>query len=178
MPDDVKLCVEILDKAIKFEETGVAFFKERAEAAPSQLERNLFQSLAKDEIGHRAHLMRMRDDLLRTNDVAASLVPEEDHEHRSAREIFEQAMAAVTDPYQAGNDELEIIKGAMEVERKGHAMYTAAVEKVASPQAKTIFRHLAQEEQEHYRLLKNTHDYLADPADWHGFDEQPMLDGG
>jgi rubrerythrin len=122
--------------------------------------------------------MRMKEDLLRTHDVAVSLVTEEDPAHRSAREIFESAMAEVTDPYQADNDELEIIKGAMAVERKGHAMYTAAMERVESEQAKQLFRHLADEEQEHYRLLKNTHDYLADPAGWHGFDEQSMLDGG
>ena len=60
---------EILDKAIKFEETGMAFFKERAGSAPSQLERNLFTSLAKDEAGHKAHLVKMREDVLRENSL-------------------------------------------------------------------------------------------------------------
>jgi len=177
MTAEVKLCVEILDKAIDFEETGIAFFKERAENAPSQLERNLFQSLATDEAGHRAHLMKMKEDLLRTENPEA-MAPDAESEHRSAREVFEAAMAEVTDPYQADDEQLEIIKGAMEVERKGHAMYSAAVAEVESERAKSIFQHLAEEEQHHFALLKNTHDYLADPESWHGFDEGSMLDGG
>ena len=49
MSDKVKLCVEILEKAIVFEEEGMAFSQERARNAPSTLGRNLFNSLAKDE---------------------------------------------------------------------------------------------------------------------------------
>mgnify|MGYP001817861535 CR=1 FL=1 len=52
MNDDVRRCVEILEKAIAFEEEGMAFFQDRAEIAPSTLERILFNSLAKDEAGH------------------------------------------------------------------------------------------------------------------------------
>jgi rubrerythrin len=177
MTDEVKLCVEILDEAIRFEETGMAFFRERATQAPSDFERRLFQSLAKDEAGHRAHLLQLKENLLRTDDIE-SLVPEEGHEHRSPREIFEQAMAEAEDPYRADSQELEVIKGALEVERKGFAMYSSAVDQVRSERAKAIFRHLASEEQNHYALLKNTHDYLTDPENWRYFDEDTMLDGG
>jgi rubrerythrin len=176
MTDDVKLCVEILEKAIHFEETGMAFFKERAQNAPSQLERNLFQSLAKDEAGHKAHLVKMRDDLLAANSVDV-LQQAADHDHAAPREIFEKALADSSDPYEAESDELEIIKGAMDIERNGYAMYSSAVDQVTSERAKEIFRHLAAEEQNHYSLLKNTYDYLSEPEAWHGFDESPMLDG-
>ena len=176
MSDDVKKCVEILEKAIAFEETGMAFFKERAADAPSQLERNLFASLAKDEAGHKAHLMKMRDDLVRTNDIDV-LPDSDDQDHVSTRSIFEKALSEQQDPYQPQGDELEIIAGAMEVERKGFSMYSEAVERVESARAKEIFRHLAEEEQNHYALLKNTYDYMADPEAWHGFNESPMLDG-
>jgi rubrerythrin len=177
MKDEVRICVEILDEAIEFEETGMAFFKERAENAPTDFERRLFQSLAKDEMNHRAHLMRMKEDLVRTDDMAA-MSGGDDEEHRSTREIFETAMDEAENPYQADAQELEIIKGAMEVERKGYAMYSAAVEQVSSEKAKAIFRHLAGEEQNHYALLKNSHDYLTDPENFRYYDENPMLDGG
>ena len=93
-------------------------------------------------------------------------------------EIFELALESVKDPYAADAAELEIIKGAMEVERNGYTMYTNAVNTVASQRAKDIFQALAREEQHHYTLLKNTYDYMADPEGWHGVDESPMLDGG
>ena len=177
MSDDVRECLDILDRAIKFEETGMSFFLDRAQNAPSELERNLFRSLAEDEQGHKAYLMQLKQQLLANNNPD-DMEPEEDHEHRSARDIFETALESVKDPYQAEASELEIIKGAMEVERNGYTMYSKAVETVESERAKDIFRHLAREEQHHYSLLKNTYDYMADPEGWHGFDESPMLDGG
>jgi rubrerythrin len=177
MTDDVKECSRILDEAVKFEETGMAFFLDRAENAPSELERNLFRSLAEDEKGHKAYLLELKQQLL-ANHNPEDMQPEDDHEHRTARQIFESALENASDPYQAEASELEIITGAMDVERRGYNMYTRAVGSVQSERAKEIFRELAREEQRHYALLKNTYDFMADPEGWHGFDESPMLDGG
>lgn len=177
MNDDVRECLDILDRAVKFEETGMAFFLDRAENAPSEMERNLFRSLAEDEKGHKAYLVQLKEQLLANNNPD-DMQPEEDDDHRTARQIFENALANASDPYQAEAAELEIIRGAMDVERKGYTMYSNAVDSVQSERAKGIFRHLAMEEQHHYSLLKNTYDYLADPEGFNGFDESPMLDGG
>ncbi len=65
----------------------------------------------------------------------------------------------------------------MEVERKGYKMYSAAAAEMTSPDAKALFEHLAIEEQGHYDLLKNTYDYIKDPAGWHEYEEGGMLDG-
>ncbi len=75
-------------------------------------------------------------------------------------------------------DELEILKGALDVERRGYTMYAGAAAKVSSPRAKAMFEHLAAEEQNHFSLLKNTYDYMADPEGFAGFDGNAMLDGG
>jgi rubrerythrin len=176
MSDEVKLCVEILDRAIEFEEEGMRFFTERSEGAPSALERNVFRSLAKDEAGHKAHLVKLRTDLLRTKQIDS--LTQEDHEHRTAREIFEKALEEAVDPYQPEAAELEILKGALEVERRGYRMYSEAAARMDSPRARDLFRHLASEEQNHYQLIHNTYEYMSSPEDWNGFDESPMLDGG
>ncbi len=177
MNPEVKLCVEILEKAIVFEEEGMAFFQERAELAPSTLERNLFTSLAKDEAGHKASLVRMRDDLLSQDTVDA--LPEVNEDHiLDVRKLFEGSMADVNDPYDFKNEELEILDGAMEVERRGYHLYNEAAKAVTSDRAKAIFLNLAAEEQNHYSLLKNTHDYMSDPEGFAGFDGNAMLDGG
>ena len=177
MNDEVRECLRILDEAVKFEETGMSFFLDRAENAPSELERNLFRSLAEDEKGHKAYLLQLKEQLL-SNNNPEDMQPEDDEEHRTARQIFEAALEGASDPYKAEASELEIIKGAMDVERRGFRMYMGAVESVQSERAKGIFRALAAEEQHHYQLLKNTYDYMADPEGFHGFDESPMLDGG
>ncbi len=177
MNDEVKLCLEVLEQAITFEEQGMAFFQDRANNAPSTLERNLFNSLAKDEAGHKAHLVQMREDVLRENSV--DVLPEVSDDHVSTvKQIFLDAIDGVNDPYDFEAEELEIIKGAMDVERRGFHMYADATKKMTSMKAKAIFRHLAEEEQNHYSLLKNTYDYMVDPAGFSGFDGNAMLDGG
>ena len=177
MTDELKFCLKILEEAIKFEEEGMSFFKEREKSAPSAIERSVFASLAADEAGHRAYLVKMRDEMIAKNDVSAIQLEEDDH-GRGAREIFAGALEAVadTDPY--STDELEILRGALEVERRGYKMYSEAAKGVTSASAKETFEHLAAEELEHFRLLSNTLDYLSDPDGFHGFDESPMLDGG
>ncbi len=177
MTDDVKLCLEILEKAIIFEEEGMAFFQDRAQNAPSSLERNLFNSLAKDEAGHKAHLVKIREDLLREGTI--DVLPEVDDDHvTNVRAIFEGAIADVHDPYDFQLEELEILKGAMDVERRGYHMYANAAAEMSSARAKSMFQHLAEEEQNHFSLLKNTYDFMSDPESFDSFDGNAMLDGG
>lgn len=175
MSNDVTRCIEILSDAIAFEEEGIRFFSARAETTNSEMERAIFLSLAKDEQGHRAHLIELRDDLIRTHDLTPLGNTEDDH--RAPKEIFETAMAEVQDPYEYKQEDLQILEGAMEVERKGYHMYAKAAEEMSSPDAKKLFQHLAEEEQTHYDLLKNTYEYIKDPAGWHEYEEGAMLDG-
>ena len=175
--NDVKYCLEILEKAIVFEEEGMAFFQDRAQNAPSTLERNLFNSLAKDEAGHKAHLEKMRDDILREDSL--EVLPDVSDDHvLNVRAIFDDALEGAHDPYDFKLEELEILQGAMNVERKGYHMYAKAAQEMESPRAKEVFAHLALEEQNHYTLLKNTYDFMADPEGFDGFDGNAMLDGG
>ena len=175
--NDVKYCLEILEKAIAFEEEGMAFFQDRAQNAPSTLERNLFNSLAKVEAGHKAHLVKMREDVLRENSL--EVLPDVDDDHvQSLRGIFDAAIEGANDPYNYEVEELEILKGAMDVERRGFHMYDEAAKNLPAGKARDIFEHLAVEEQNHFSLLKNTYDYMADPEGFAGFDEGAMLDGG
>ena len=105
MTDELKFCMQILEEAIKFEEEGMAFFKEREKSAPSAIERSVFASLATDEAGHRAYLMKMRDKMMAENDVSAIKIEGDDH-GRKAKEIFAGAMESVADSDPYSTDEL------------------------------------------------------------------------
>ncbi len=176
MSDDRQECLRILNDAIAFEEEGMRFFLEREETSPSAVERNIFHSLAKDEAGHRAYLVTVRDKLtegMDPNDMEA----DEDHA-RKAKEIFAAALDEAEEELPLAEGELDVLRGALKVEERGYKMYKDGAASVESPQAKSIFEDLARQEQEHYRLLKNTLDYLADPAGFAAFDEGAMMDGG
>lgn len=177
MSSDLIKCVEILGKAIAFEDEGIRFFTEKAGTAISDIEKNIFESLAKDEKGHRRYLIQLREDLVKANNLDP-LENAEHHDDIKPRRIFETAIEDVKDPYAYAPEDLEILDGAMEVERKGYKMYSEAAAQMESPRAKALFTHLAAEEQVHYELLSNTRAFIADPEGWNGYSEGAMLDGG
>ncbi len=176
MSTDRDLCIKILNDAIAFEEEGMAFFLAREKSSPSVVERNVFASLAKDEAGHKAYLVAMRDKLSEGMDPE-ELKADDDH-HAKAREIFAAALEEAEEEEPLAEEELDVLRGALKVEQRGYKMYKDGAASVNSPQAKAIFEELAHQEQEHYRLLKNTLDYLSDPEGFAAFDEGAMLDGG
>lgn len=176
MNDDVKYCVDILNNAIAFEEEGMAYFKKSAEEAGTPVEREMFKSLVRDEAGHRAYLVEMLDNLVKAESIA--VLPDVEEATFDAESIFREALAGVVNPQSCKGAALDILSGAMDVERRGYKLYSEAAGNVSSTKAKAIFLHLAAEEQTHYTLLKNTYDYLADPEGFNGFNGNPMLDGG
>lgn len=176
MSDDRQLCISILNDAIAFEEEGMRFFLDRQQASPSAVERNVFASLAKDEAGHKAYLIVMRDRL--TGGMDPDGLANDDDHGRKAREIFAAALEEAEEEEPLAEEELDVLRGALKVERRGYKMYMDGAASVASPAAKAVFEELAHQEQEHYRLLKNTLEYLSDPEGFGTYDEGAMLDGG
>ncbi len=175
MSDDRQQCLQILNNAIVFEEEGMRFFIEREQASPSAVERNIFKSLAKDEAGHKAFLVALRDKI--TAGMDPNAIEADDDHPRKARDIFTEALDEAEDELPLAEEELDALRGALKVEERGYKMYKDGAESVESPQAKALFEELAHQEQDHYRLLKNTLDYLADPAGFSAFDEGSMMDG-
>ena len=67
----------------------------------------------------------------------------------------------------------EVIRAAMEVEKKGHRFYAAMVEKAKSPLAKEIFTWLAQDEVQHLKTLERLVPKYEEGAFW--TDEEEFL---
>ncbi|KDR96116.1 Rubrerythrin [Peptoclostridium litorale DSM 5388] len=65
---------------------------------------------------------------------------------------------------------LDIIKFAMEMEKKGQEFYLRNMDKVKNPRVRKIFESLADVEDLHYKMLKRHHDTLSDTGDWEMLD--------
>ena len=173
---DYEQAVKVLDKTISFEAEGLKFFTDRSSRAPTRFEREIFLALAKDELGHKTYLEKLREDLVQTHDLGT--IADEGHDQWSARKVFAAAIDRAIDPYTPRPAEIEALRSGMELKRRGFAMYREALDQMETRKARELFEHLAEEEKVHFQLLRNTYDYLDDPEQWHGFDEGPLLDGG
>jgi len=88
-------------------------------------------------------------------------------------ELKEQMMSRIS----ASSDEMEAVKVALDFEAKGYEFYRKAAADATDDKEKKLLSVLADEEQEHYAILQNTHSFLKDTGNWFMWEEQGILEG-
>ena len=74
-------------------------------------------------------------------------------------------------------DDLQAVRTAIDFEAKGAAFYARLRDNSSEPREKAFFALLASIEQEHFSSLKDTEEYLTNPAGWYQKAERSGLDG-
>ncbi|MCK9197469.1 MAG: hypothetical protein M0P16_10865, partial [Syntrophales bacterium] len=74
-------------------------------------------------------------------------------------------------------DDLKALEEAIDFEGQGATYYARLRDNVTEPKEKAFFELLANIEHEHYVSLKDTEEYLKDPASWFRKAERSGLDG-
>ncbi len=72
---------------------------------------------------------------------------------------------------EASKDSADVLKKAMELERKSYELYTASMDRAASEDEKSFYDKLRQQEEKHYEALENVYYYLTQTGDWFAQDE-------
>jgi len=65
----------------------------------------------------------------------------------------------------------------LETERISRQLYAQAAQETGAPQARQAYEFLTRQEEEHYRLLQNTHEYLTQNQTWWDSEELPFFTG-
>jgi len=73
--------------------------------------------------------------------------------------------------------DLAAIEFGMETEQLSQEVYAGAAQATADPNAHSALKFLVGQEEEHYRLLQNTHDYLSRNNTWWDSEEKPFFTG-
>ena len=73
---------------------------------------------------------------------------------------------------------VEVIKTAMQLEKKAYDAYMEWAGVTDNPTEEDILKKIALEENEHWRILDDTLLYLTNPAEWNIKEEKPLIDGG
>lgn len=127
---------EILDFAMKSEQDAVDFYTSLAEKMQNAEMKAVFLQFAKEEVGHKARLQKIKDEQifdmevvkindLKISDYVVSAQPTEDMEYRDALVL------------------------AMKREKAAFKLYTKLSERTDNPELKKVFMALAVEESKH-----------------------------
>ena len=69
----------------------------------------------------------------------------------------------------------EALLRAIKSERYGHDFYEKAAELAHDPTARKLYQFLAGEEQKHFEIIQDTHDFLKQPDAFMAVEEQWMI---
>jgi rubrerythrin len=171
--------LQSLNTAIKTEQDGRAFYLEAAKRAKNPLARSVFRQLAAEELIHIEVIQKFYDSLKETgtcSQVESELEAKESAQVRM-KNVFEKACENMDQEITTDTASLEAYEKAMEFEQSAYDMYKKLVEGSGDCMALELYKFMMEQENQHYVLLKETHDYLANPAEWHLREEKPSFEG-
>jgi rubrerythrin len=135
------------------------------ESVDSTIVKATFEFLAREELKHIEIIKKFAEDIkgleawdqeslegLKMSEAAAHI-----------RGIFQRFATQFEQANQTDDARMEVYKVAMDMERRGYEFYSRAAGIVTEEKAKQLFSFLAGEEQKHFQIIQDTHDYLENP---------------
>lgn len=171
--EKIKL-IEPVEVALDMEKDGLKFYLESAEKASNKLIKDLLISLAEDEEAHYNSFMNIYDSFKKNNNWPDDLKIKANN---NSKTIFKKYADENRKEIIKAGDEMDIVKTALEIEKKSFDFYKELSGKIKEKNIKKFFKKLAEIENEHYKLLDDTYNYLNNPAEWFVKEEKPIFEG-
>jgi rubrerythrin len=161
----------VVDTARKTEMDGRKFYVQTAAGTENPLARRMFESLAAAEEHHLALI-----DKLAAGEFEA---PAYDHDfYRNLTTLFSEVGGDVKPLAASTPDDIAALDIAIEMEDKSMAFYRKWAETGAEDQVRKFCARMYAEEEDHWRILQSTKDYLDSTGNWFMVQEGWSFDGG
>lgn len=158
-----------IEIATKMETDAIKFYREASEKTSHPAGKEMFLSIVEDEKRH----LQMLSDLLK----GLSIKIVDTHPIESIKTVFEDKKEQMMQRISASNDDLEAFKVAMEMEKEGKEFYLKNINNLTSEVEKNLFKTLAKEEEEHFKVFSNTYNFLKDTGNWFMWEERSIVEG-
>ncbi len=167
---------ESLGIAVQMEQNGQRFYREAAERMTHPFGRQMFQSLTHDEERHE----RIFREMAEQEGLRPAEMDEIDREGPAKRisTIFSRIAKEIKEQLEPSDDDIAVLDKALELEEQAFSFYNETAQKTTDETEQAILRKIANEENEHYKILNDTRLYLTNPEEWHIKEEKPLIDGG
>lgn len=165
---------DALKVALQTENDGIKMYKRAGEKTKHPFGKKLFLSLIEDEKSHIGMIERIAEGM----EMSAALEAARKGTPRERiRTIFSESKDDLVERVDASDDEIEVLRLAMEFENKGYVYYRQAASDAEGEDEKALFNKLAQEENEHFQVLSSTCQYLDQTGKWFLWEEDALLEG-
>jgi len=167
--------INALAFALENEEREREFYLANAKKTKNMAGKNMFKQIADEEKEHYDVLKALHDKWVKQKQWPATVPLKV---KKSLAGSILQAMAGKKSARITGSDDdLKAIRTAIDFEARGVALYSKLEKESTDPRERAFFNLIANVERDHLLSLRDTEEFLTDPASWYQNMEKPMLDG-
>jgi len=151
------------------------FYLKNAGRTNNHLGKAMFQQIAEEELEHYERLKQLKENWEKQGkwpDTLPLMV-----KGTAVKDILKEMVQKVSQMEAGDDDTLKAIQTAIAFEAQGVTFYARFRDEVSDPKEKAFFNLLADIEHEHFVSLKDTEEFLTDPASWYSEKESSSLDG-
>ncbi len=170
--------LQALHQGIQTELQGLTLYRKAAGRTQDPQGRQVFESLSHDEEMHLRLLKVQYGALVNEGHWVEMERARELEPGREVEELFPQSDEALATLLPDDADDTQALELALEFERKGYQMYRRLAGETEDTAGRALYEFLADQEQQHYDLIRRAHEYLQTQGAWY-FDEQerPFFEG-
>ncbi len=170
--------MESLKLAIKTEEDGRAMYIDASAKVTNPLAKSTFSQLAKEENTHIDLIKKFYNSISSGGEGVVSKEIETALNYNLLKKtIFEAAKSRMQATVASDPDVSKAYQAALKFEEDGAKMYEKSSAETDNPKAKKLYDFMNVQENEHYRLLAETLNYLDNPNQWFMEEEKPHFEG-
>ncbi len=164
-----------LEVALNNEKREREFYLKHAKRSKNRLGKLMFKQVADDELEHYERLKELHGRWTKQEKWPETIPLQV--KNTLVKEILVEYTQRVNESDKGDADDLEAVRIAIDFEAKGAKYYRELRDSVFDPREKAFFELLSTIENEHYLSLRDTEEYLTDPAAWYRRTEHHSLDG-
>jgi len=168
--------LEMLATALRMEEKGKAFYDKAAAACSNEPGKDIFLSLAKDEVVHMDRI-RFIHESLSGGKAWAGTWKDMKLKQQSMAKVFREMAKKHATNVTATADDIESLEIGIEFEAESIKFYQERLEKAEEQTEREFLERMVDEEKSHHAALIDMKLYLSDPAGWFREQERGGLDG-
>lgn len=161
--------------ALENEEKEREFYLAHARKTKNMAGKTMFKQIADEEKEHYEMLKKLHDKWVKQKKWPATVPLEV--QKSSVGAIIKSMSGKKSARITGTEEELKALRTAIDFEARGVALYTKLEKQCDDPKEADFFKMLASVEREHLLSLKETEEFLLDPATWYQHMERSGLDG-
>ena len=170
--------LEALKLAIKTEQDGRKMYLDAVSRVSNPLAKSTLSTLAEEELIHIRIIESFYNEMTAGGIGTSSKQLQKAQNYDLRRKtIFEAARGRMEKTVSSDPNVFEAYRAAMKFEEDGAKMYEDLAKRTSHEVAKKMYDFLNIQENEHYRILAETLNYLENPNQWFIEQEKPHFEG-